>query len=182
MTDASEQTHFAVTYTEAELRDYGKLSTKRQARAEGNNTFFGMVFAVPLAIGFAVYGVFALGLIARAAVPPVLITAYVASVAGWLSYWLWIRSYYRKHARSVRNLGPWNFVFDATGIRYTSDTTEVRFAWRGVNTANDLGRVVLFTSGNNRIFIPARMFADDATRKGFVAGCAARIKAAADSA
>ncbi len=179
MTDASDATHFSVTYTEAELRDAGRLIAKRQAHAESDYTFFGMMFAVPLAIGFAVYGAFGLGLMAGAAVPGALAAAYIAFVAGWLSYWLWIRSYYRKQMRTERYLGPWNYVFDDTGIRYTSETTEVRCTWLGVERVEDLGRFVLFRCGTHRVFIPAREFADNAARLAFAAACAARIKAAA---
>jgi hypothetical protein len=181
VTDASDATHFSVTYTEAELRDVGRLIAERQARAESNYTFYGMLFAVPLAIGFIVYEACDLGLIARAAVPPALAAAYIAFVAGWLGCWLWIRSYYRKQARTPRDLGPWNFVFDAAGVLYQNETTEVRYTWRGVNAIEGLGRFILFRCGTRRIFIPARVFADNAACGNFAAACAARIKAASDT-
>jgi hypothetical protein len=178
VTDTSDATHFSVTYTEAELRDVGRLIAKKQARAGSNNTFFGMVFAVPLAIGFAVYAAFDLGLIPRAAVPAALGAAYIAFAAGWLSYGFWVRSFYRKHTRLPQILGPWNYVFDDSGVVYKSETTEVRFTWRGVNSVDDLGRIVLLLCGSHWVFIPARMFADNASRAAFAAACAARMKAA----
>jgi hypothetical protein len=181
VTDASDATQFSVTYTEAELHDVGRLLAKKQARAESNYTFWGMLFAVPIGIGFAVYAAFDFGLIASAAVPPVLAAAYMAFAAGWFSYSLWIRSYYRKQARLPRNMGPWNFVFDDTGMLYRSETSEARYAWRGVDAIEGLGRFVLFRCGTHRLFIPTRVFADNAALKAFGAACAARIKAAANS-
>jgi hypothetical protein len=177
VTDASDATQFSVTYTEAELRDVGRLIAKRQARAESDYTFYGMLFLVPLAIGFAVYGAFDLGLIARAAVPPALAAAYIAFVAGWLAYSLWIRSYYRKQMRTERYLGPWNYVFDDAGVVYRSATTEVKVTWPGVTAIEDLGRFLLLQCGTHRVFIPARAFADNAARKSFFVACATRIKA-----
>ena len=178
-TNASEVTHFSITYTEAELRDVGRLLAKKQARAESNYTFWGMLFAVPMAIGFVVYAAFDLGLIPSAAVPGTLAAAYLAFAAGWLSYWLWISSYYRKQARLPRNMGPWHFVFDDTGMLYRSETNEVRYTWRGVDAIEGLGRFILFRCGTTRLFIPARVFADNAACKNFAAFCSARIKAAA---
>ena len=179
MTDASDATHFSVTYTEAELRDVGRLVAKRQARAEDNYTFWGMLFAVPLVIGFAVYAAFDFGLIASAAVPGTLAAAYVAFAAGWLSYWFWISSYYRKQARQPGNMGPWHFVFDDAGMVYKSETNEVRYTWRGIDAIEGLGRFILFRCGTRRLFIPTRVFADNAACKNFAATCAARITAAA---
>jgi hypothetical protein len=179
VTDASDATRFSVTYTEAELHDVGRLIAKKQARAQSDYTFYGMLFAVPLAIGFAVYAAFDLGLIVRAAVPAALAAAYIAFVAGWLSYWLWIRSYYREQSRKPRNLGPWKFVFDDAGIHYASETSDVRYSWRGVHAIEGLGRFILFRCGNHRLFIPMRVFTDNTACKNFATGCAARIKAAA---
>ena len=177
-TEASQPYQFSVTYTEAELRDVGRLIAKKQARAEDNYTFWGMLFAIPLAIGFAVYAAFDLGLIPSVAVPGTLAAAYIAFVAGWLSYWLWISSYYRKQARLPRNLGPWYFVFDDAGMLYWSETSEVRTAWRGVDAIEGLGRFILFRCGTHRIFIPTRVFADTAAYKDFATTCAGRIQAA----
>lgn len=182
MTDASDATYFSVNYTEAELRDGGRLDAKKQARAESNYTFFGMLFAVPIAVGLAVFAGSDLGLIPDAAVPAALATAYIAFGAGWSSYWLWIRSYYRKQSSIPRDLGPWNFVFDDAGIVYRNETTEVRFTWRGVDKVEHLGPFVVFRCGRHRIFIPSRIFADTASRAAFGASCAVRIKAAAKSA
>jgi hypothetical protein len=39
VTDASDQTHFAVTYSDNELRAYGKLIAKRRARSRWPNVF-----------------------------------------------------------------------------------------------------------------------------------------------
>jgi len=176
-----DRVHFSVTYTEAELRDVGRLVAKKQARAESNYTYWGMLFAGPLAIGFAVYAAFEIGLIPSIAVPGTLAAAYIAFAAGWLSYWFWIWSYYRKQARQSRNFGPWHFVFDDTGMTYRSETSEVRYTWRGIDAIEGLGRFILFRCGTRQLFIPTRVFADNAACKNFGAACAARIKAAANS-
>jgi hypothetical protein len=181
VTDTPDATQFSVTYTEAELRDVGRLVARKQAGAEDSYTFWGMLFVVPLAIGFAVYAAFDLGLIPSVAVPAALASAYIAFAAGWLSYWLWLSSYYRRRSRLPLNFGPWNFVFDDAGIHYASETSDVRYTWRGVDAIEGLGRFILFRSGGHRLFIPTRVFADNAACKTFAASCAARIKAAADA-
>jgi hypothetical protein len=184
VTDASDQTHFAITYTHDELTSIGKLIAARQARANNDNTFFGLVFAVPLVIGFAVYGAFTLGLIARDAVPAALAAAFVAFPAGWVTYWWLLRRHYRTRAwrrRVAMQLGPWNYAFGEDGISYTSDNILVQLKWRAIDTIDDLGRIVLLRFGDQNIFIPGRMFADNAARKAFAATCAARIKAVAET-
>jgi hypothetical protein len=70
VTDASDQTHFAVTYSDNELRAYGKLIAKRRARDLDGQTFFGMLMAAILAIGLAGLVAFKLGWIEATTVPP----------------------------------------------------------------------------------------------------------------
>jgi hypothetical protein len=177
-TATPDQFHFAVTYTEAELKSIGRLIAARRARAENDNTFFGLVFAVPLVIGFAVYGAFTLGLIARDAVPAALGAAFVAFPAGWATYRWLLRRYYRRRPIDWQ-LGPWNYTFGADGISYISDNIVVQMKWAAIDSAHDLGRIVLLRFGDQSVFIPNRMFADNETRKAFAAFCAAHIKAVA---
>ncbi len=179
MTDASDQTHFTVTYSHDELRAYGKLIAKRRVREQNDHTSFGLQLAAILGIGLAALAAFRLGWIEAAAVPPILFAAYSAFAAGWLSHRWLLRRLYRKFPRRTARLGPWDYSFGEHGILYKSETVEVRFAWRAVGSVEDLGPIVLFLCDDHAIFVPARMFADQAARAAFVAASAARIKTAA---
>jgi hypothetical protein len=180
VTDAADQFHFAVTFSDDELRTVSRLVAARRARQD-DHFFFGMLIAVILAIGLIGFGAFNLGWLAAPSVPPVLVAAYAAFTAGYFSYWFLLRRHYRKYHRSSMRHGPWNYSFSADGIVYKSETIEVRYTWRGVEAVEDLGRIVLFRCGERAIFIPARMFSDQAARSAFVATAAAHIKAAAES-
>jgi hypothetical protein len=179
VSDASDATHFSVTYTDDEIRSYGRLIAKRYGRGQNDNMFFGFVILAPLVIGFAVFGAFRLGLVAATAVKPMLAAAYVAFVAGWFSYWRLVLRHFRTTNPNATLRGPWDYSFDADGVGYKGETTTVRVTWRGVQWVEDLGVIVLFRCQNHFIFVPARMFADTTARKAFVATSVARVKAAA---
>jgi hypothetical protein len=177
-----DATHFSVTYSDDELRSYSKLMAKRYARGRNDNTFFGFLILAILVIGFAIFGAVDLGLVKAASVRSVLVAAYVAFAAGWLSYWFFVQRYFRKLLGGQSLRGPWDYWFGAAGLGYKGATIEVRFTWRAVEDVDDLGTVVLFRCGNHAVFVPARMFTDNAAREDFVAASAARIKAAAEGA
>jgi hypothetical protein len=178
-TATPNQFHFSVTYTEAELRSIGKLIASRRARAENDNTMFGLLFAVPLVIGVAVYVAFTFELIARDAVPTALGAAFIAFPAGWTTYWWLLRRHYRRRRIDLQ-LGPWNYTFGDDGISYISETIVVQMKWAAIESAHDLGRIVLLRFGDQNVFIPNRMFADNTARKTFAAFCAARVVATAE--
>jgi len=72
-------------------------------------------------------------------------------------------------------------AFGDDGILYKNETIDVRLKWRAIDAVEDLGWIVLFRYGQQNVFIPSRVFSDDAARQAFVAATAARIKAAAES-
>ena len=181
MSDVSDASHFSVTYSDDEIRTYGRLIAKRNGRGQNDNTFFSFVIFAPLAIGFAVFGAFKLGVVTATAVQPMLVAAYIAFVAGWFSYSRLVLRHFRRTNPTATLRGPWDYSFDADGVGYTGETTTVRITWRGVQWVEDMGVIVLFRCQNHFVFIPVRMFADVAARKAFVAASAARIKAAAGS-
>jgi hypothetical protein len=181
VSDASDHFHFAVTYGDDEVRAYGKLIAARRARGQDSGMFLGMLFGAIPAIGLAGLGAFKLGWIGTAAVPPVLVTAYAAFAAGWASYWLLVRRYFRTLRRAEAHRGPWNYAFGDDGILYKNEAIDVRLKWRAIDAVEDLGWIVLFRYGQQNVFIPSRVFSDDAARQAFVAATAARIKAAAES-
>jgi hypothetical protein len=139
-----------------------------------------MSLAAILALGLAVLGTFKLGLIAPSIVQPVLLTAYVAFLAGMASYYFAVRWHFRKFYRADARRGSWSFCFDEYGILDKSQTTDVRLAWRAISAVEDCGRMVLFLFGAQGIGIPSRVFNNNAARVAFVAVVAARIKAAAE--
>ncbi len=183
MSDASDQLpiHFDITYTDDDVRAYRKSMAARSAHGQNQGTAFGMSLAAILALGLAMLGTFKLGLIAPSIVQPVLLTAYVAFLAGMASYYFAVRWHFRKFYGADARRGAWKFSFDEAGIFYKNQNTEVRLAWRAINAVEDRGRMVLFHFGAQRIGIPARVFNDNAARLAFVAAASARIKAAAES-
>jgi hypothetical protein len=182
--DASNQSefHFTVIYTDKELRTYRKVAAGRYARAQSEGTGFGVLLAAILVLGLAVFGAFKFGLFERSAVRPVLITAYFAFLTGVTGYYFVMRAYFRKFIRTDQRGGTWNYSFTPAGISYRSEMIEVRLAWRGVNTVEYLGKMVVLRFGAQGIAIPSRVFADDAARAAFVAAARTRIKAAAEKA
>jgi hypothetical protein len=178
VSNESDATRFSVTYDDDELRSYSKLMAGRYARGRNDYTFFGLMILAIFVVGLAVLGAVDLGLVEAAAVRSVLVTAYVAFAAGWLSYWFLVQRYFGKQLGGQALRGPWDYWFDAAGLGYKGATIEVRFTWRAVENVDDLGAIVLFRCGNHAVFVPARMFADDAARKDFVAAAAARKAAA----
>jgi hypothetical protein len=182
--DASNQSefHFAVSYSDHELRTCSRMMAGRYARLQTEGTAFGLLFAAILVVGLAVLGAIKLGLVAPSAVLPVLLTAYFAFLTGVAGYYFVMRAYFRKFIRTYQRGGPWNYSFTPAGIFYNSETVEVRLAWRAVNAVEDLGKMIILRFGAQGIAIPPRVFADNATRASFVAAAAARIKAAAQDA
>lgn len=181
MNDASDQLpiHFDITYTDDDGRAYRKSMLARSAHGQNQGTAFGMSLTAILALGLAVFGAFKLGLIGPSIVQPLLI-AYVAFLAGMVSYYFAVRWHFRKFYRADARRGSWKFYFDEDGILYKSQTTEVRLAWRAINAVEDCGEMVLFLFSAQGIGIPSRLFNDNAARLAFVAAAAARIKAAAE--
>ena len=173
---------FSVTYSNDELRTYNKLMAGPYARVQNRGTAFGLSLAAILAIGLAVLAVFKLRLIAASAVTPVLYAAYIAFIAGMLGYYFVMRAYFRRYLRTDRRGGTWNYSFDDAAMTYSSETMEIRMAWRALDAVEDLGKMVLLRFGVQGIAIPARVFGDDAARVAFVTAAAARIKAAAETA
>jgi hypothetical protein len=162
MNDISSQWPFcfAITYTVGEQRIFRKVMAARHAWV--GYTVWAVVLGPPLVIGLVVLGGFELGseLVHR------------------------LRGIHRGHGQLLFLLAPllWNFLFDDTGIAYKSEKMEVRLTWRVLDSVEDLDRIVLFLFNGRGISIPRRVFADDAARAAFVAGAAARIKAAAETA
>jgi len=93
VSDASDQLpiHFDITYTDDDVRAYRKSMAARSAHGQNQGTAFGMSLAAILALGLAMLGTFKLGLIAPSIVQPVLLTAYVAFLAGMASYYFAVR-------------------------------------------------------------------------------------------
>jgi hypothetical protein len=106
-----------------------------------------MSLAAILAVGLAVLGAFQLGLIEPSIVQPVLLTAYVAFLAGMASHHFAVRWHFRKFYRADARRGSWWFYFDEDGILYKSEMTEVRLAWRAISAVEDCGRMICSFSG-----------------------------------
>lgn len=186
MNDISSQWpfRFTITYTEDEQRIFRKVMAARLARlarVRNEGTAFAIMLAGILAFGLAVIGAYRLDWIENSAIRPVLFTAYFAFVAGAGSYYFAMRHHFRKFYRENTRT-RWDFLFDDAGVAYKSETMEVRMVWRGLDSVEDWGRVVLLLFNRRGIGIPPRVFVDGAARAAFVTEVAARIKAATETA
>jgi hypothetical protein len=92
--------HFVIIYSDEEIRTSRKVITARYARGQQDVPFNGLAFASIFAIGLVVLGAFELGLIAPAAVRPVLNTAFAAFIAGLASYYLFMRRHFLEIMRA----------------------------------------------------------------------------------
>jgi hypothetical protein len=182
--DASNKSEFrfTVSYSDQELRTYGKVMAGRYARAQTEATAFGILLAAILILGLAVFGAIKFGLVAPSAVRPVLLTAYFSFTTGVAGYYFVMRGYFRKLIRTDQRGGTWNYSFEPAGIFYNSEFIEVRLAWRAVHAVEDLGKMVIFRFGAQGIAIPSRVFSSDAARAAFLAAATKRIKTAAEKA
>jgi hypothetical protein len=163
---------FVFVYSDNELRTLNKIVAARYARG------WGWIFAIP-PLGLVVLGAFKLDLVTPVTLVPVLISTYAAFIVGAASYYLYIRQYFRRIARNERWQGKtWNWSFDETGIHYRCEITDTWLALGALDAVEDLGRLVLFRMGRRALCIPARVFADDATRVSFVAAASARVETA----
>jgi hypothetical protein len=176
--------HFAFTFSEDEILAFRKSRAALYARGDNNFTVYGLLIAAPMAIGFAMLGAFNAGLIAPAALRPVLVTAFAAFTAGVTAHYFLVKRHLRKLNASAERgwRGTWNISFDDSGIRYKNETLNVQLTWRAVDGVRDLRSFVVVSScGRATLPLPSRVFGDNAARAAFVAAAAARIKAAAES-
>ena len=93
-----------------------------------------------------------------------------------------MRKSHQKLKLTEARRGPIKVYVDSTGIRYCGDKFEVRLQWRAIDAVENLNAWVLFRFEHTGLYIPSRVFADDAERFAFLAVAAAHVKAAAKGA
>ncbi len=185
MSDVSDQAleRFTFTYTEEELWALGKLAQQRLDHGPAVDVYWSVIIGMMLAVGVVPYAALSLGLIAPTAFRPVLATAYLAFIAGGLTFWAVMamrsRGVARANYRQGRSSETLEYVFDDTGVVLRGDVLETRMPWRAVKGIEDAGTfAIIWLRDHQAVGLPARLFADAAARERFVARVAARILAA----
>jgi hypothetical protein len=144
------------------LREFAGLSIERTMPW---NSFWIVSLGMIFVIGLAVLGAQKSGLLAVPAVPPVLLAAWLTRTAP--------RSLERSDLR-------WDIDFSDAGLCWKSDLSETRVSWRAVKSIEAWsGNVLIWLLHGQTLPIPARVFADDAARRSFIAAVQARIDGAA---
>jgi hypothetical protein len=147
---------------------------------------FGMFFV----IGFAVLGAQKIGLVAARDVPPSLFTAYAAYATYAFGVGLVIVLFRRRQqqlARAAvlnteRDDVVWDFRFTDAGIGWSSDGLESHISWHIVKSLETSPTAVfIWLRYLQNLSLPARLFADDASRRAFAAAVRTRIDVAAKS-
>jgi hypothetical protein len=174
---------FVFAFRDEEVAAFRKLVMKRLNRTLNWEGYWGVVFLLIFVLGLAVYGAYALGLFGLRSLEPVLVTAYVAFVAGAIAYAIGAKWQYREIVRAYYGADDkqeWEYSFNDTGMAWRSKTGETRIPWHTMRKIEDNGAMVLlwFDIGSRSTCIPARVFTSAAARAAFVAAVAAHIEAA----
>jgi len=174
----------SMTYTEAEMWAYYQFAAARQKLAMDENTFWAALCIAIFGLGGLVVLAHYVGWVQTSEIRVVAFTTYAAFTAGVIAYHILTRIHYRQAAtRFYGNTGQgqksWDFSFDDAGFTFKSDTSETRVPWHGVNAFEDRGSTMLiWFEGTQLIFLPARVFRDENSRKNFAAAVANSVKAA----
>lgn len=134
MSDVSDQTPdrftVTVTYTEEELWALSKLVHRRLDHGPAVDMYWSVIIGMMLAVGFVPFAALSLGPIGSAAFRPVLATAYLAFIAGGLTFWAVMamrsRGVARANYRQGRGSETLEYVFDDTGAVFRGDMLETR--------------------------------------------------------
>jgi hypothetical protein len=172
------------TYRDDELSSYDRAVAARRHIGVDYSDFLAARIVVTLGVGLIVVLANRVGLIPLSVVPPVLVTAYAAFVAGAFAYRLLMKLTYRRMARALRKARAAvdetsEMIFAPDGVVYRTPTLETRLPWRAIVAIGETDVLVLIWIDLARGFpIPARMFADRAEREAFVAALRTRALAA----
>lgn len=180
--------HLAFTYSEAEVWAIRKAAAAALDRGPSWDAFWFVVIGAIFGIGFAAFAAYHFGLVRRSELGPVLFTAYVAFIAGTLTYGITTHRRSRqlaRHAYQAAGLGGngWEVSFDRAGITCRNATFESRAPWSAVGGVADAGwAVMIWLDAMQALGIPSRAFRDAAAQADFVTAVAKRIKAARNTA
>jgi hypothetical protein len=168
------------TYQDGEMQRFRKQAGRRLARANQSYSWWGLLLAMIFVIGLAVLAAQKIGLLTASQVPAVLITAYLAYASGialiMVIYSRRQREYERALASKLGETERQVTISDA-GLVHKSANYDMRVGWKAVKSIEALpGVVIIWLHWLQFMPIPARVFADDAARRTFIASVQAFIE------
>lgn len=174
----------AFDYREGELVLFRIMAGYSLNRSLPWNSYWIVLGSMIFIVGFAVLGAQKSGLILSAQVPTVLLTAYFAFACGvglvTLLRHRRQRRLMRASAAATGRSGLTREVeFTDSGMTWKNEKLETWVSWRAVKSVETWRSVILIWLVQfQTLAIPARIFANDAARKAFVAAVQACIDAA----
>lgn len=167
------------TYQNGEMQRFRKQAGRSLDRANQSYSWWGLLLAMIFVIGLAVLAAQKTGLLTPSQVPPVLITAYLAYTSGialiMMIYSRRQRTYERALAGRFGETEREVTVSEA-GLVHRSANYHMRIDWKAVRSIEALpGVVIIWLHWLQFVPIPARVFADDAARRAFIASVHAYI-------
>ena len=172
---------FAFTYSEQEIRTYGRLAAARADPGPDGTSFFfalvGLIIGLGLIVALARYN----NVIDQSALKPVLFSTYASFILGAAAYWLAMFLAYRRALRRYRAYSAdahCQLTFEPESITSRDDRYDVRAAWRSVHQVDETASLIVLWLGYRTAFLlPKRVLAGRDGRA-FVAALRARVAAA----
>jgi len=172
-------------YSEEEYWTMRKLEARRFGRGPSFDSFWFVIVLFVFGVGLAVLAAFYAGLVEAREIRAVLATAYIGFTLGAyaMNFLMHLRSRQvirQTFLRSGRGQETWRIAFGTAGIDCKTAAIETHVDWTAVTAIEDWGPLLgIWLSRLQVLHIPARVFADDAARKVFIAAVRARIDRAA---
>jgi len=172
---------FAFTFSEQDIKAYGRLSAARADPGPDGTSFFfgliGLIIGLGLVVALARYH----GLIAQSALEPVLFSAYASFILGVAVYWLALYLGYRRALRRYRAYSAdprCEISFDPDSITSRDDRYDVRAPWRSVHQVDETASLIVLWIGYRTAFVLPKRVLAGRDPHAFVAALRARVAAA----
>jgi hypothetical protein len=172
------------TYQDGELPRFRREAWRTYARDTDSFSLWSLVVSMIFAIGLAVAGAHAAGLITTEAVPPVLLAAF-AAYGGGVATMVLISLIHRRQLERAATLGQLEterrIAVSDTGIVTTSVNYDMRVNWQAVKRVDVRPDVVLiWLEWYQFIAVPMRVFVDETAGIAFIVAIREWIRAAHD--
>ena len=172
---------FAFTYSEQEIKIYGRLAAARADPGPDGTSFFFAMIALIMGLGLMVALARYNNVIDQSALEPVLFSTYASFILGVVAYWFALYLGYRRALRRYRATSAGahcEITFDPDSITCKDDRYDVRAPWRSVHEVDETASLILLWIGYRTAFVlPKRLLADRDGRA-FTAALRARVAAA----
>jgi hypothetical protein len=172
------------TYQNGELSRFRREAWRTYARGTDTASLWGLVVSMIFAIGLAVAGAHAAGLLKTKTVPPVLLAAF-AAYAGGVAVMVLVSRLHQRQLERAASLGQLEterrIAVSDTGIVTTSTNCDMRVTWRVVKRVDVRpGVLLIWLEWYQFIAVPMRVFVDETARIAFIVAVREWIKAAHD--